>query len=29
MQEESEEFNGDFDDVINVNHDSDRDACAC
>ncbi|KAK2870591.1 Ypt/Rab-type GTPase Rab7 [Arthroderma sp. PD_2] len=29
MQEESEEFNGDFDDVINVHHDSDRDACAC
>ncbi|EEQ32324.1 hypothetical protein McanMca71_006416 [Microsporum canis] len=29
LQEESEEFNGDFDDVINVNHDSDRDACAC
>ncbi|OAL71157.1 GTP-binding protein ypt7 [Trichophyton violaceum] len=29
MQEESEEFNGDFDDVINVNNDSDRDACAC
>ncbi|KAF3483479.1 GTP-binding protein ypt7 [Arthroderma uncinatum] len=29
MQEESEEFNGDFEDVINVQHDSDRDACAC
>ncbi|KAK2737560.1 hypothetical protein FQN57_007495 [Myotisia sp. PD_48] len=29
VQEESEEFNGDFDDVINIHHDSDRDACAC
>ncbi|EEP80216.1 GTP-binding protein ypt7 [Uncinocarpus reesii 1704] len=28
-QEESEEFNGDFTDPINIHLDNDRDACAC
>ena len=28
-QEESEEYNGDFSDPININLDQDRDGCAC
>ena len=28
-QEESEEFNGDFSDPINIHLDQDRDGCAC
>ena len=29
QQEESEEFNGDFSDPININLDQERDGCAC
>lgn len=29
VQEESEEFSGDFDDPINIHIENDRDGCAC